>query len=65
MGGTAPTALSQIEEKAKTDFETQSHLTNLLPDECYFQVAALDKTGKELARSPVISTDPATCPLAQ
>jgi hypothetical protein len=65
MGGTTPTALSQIEEKAKADFETQSHLTNLPPDECYFQVAALDKTGKELARSQVISSDPATCPLAQ
>jgi hypothetical protein len=62
--GTNPTTLGQIEQKAKTDFETQSHLTNLPPGECYFQVAALDKTGKELARSPVISTDAVACPLS-
>jgi hypothetical protein len=65
LGGSSPQALSQIETKDKTDFETQSHLTNLAQGECYFQVAALDERGKELARSKVISTDPATCPLAQ
>ncbi|MEJ2598557.1 MAG: aryl-sulfate sulfotransferase, partial [Anaerolineales bacterium] len=65
LGGSSPQALSQIETKDKTDFETQSHLTNLAQGECYYQVAALDERGKELARSKVISTDPATCPLAQ
>jgi hypothetical protein len=65
FAGTTPNALSQIDKQAKTDFETQSHLTNLPSGECYFQVAALDQSGKELARSKVISTDPATCPLAQ
>lgn len=63
LGGSSPQSLSQIETKDKTDFETQSHLNNLPQGECYFQVAALDKSGKELARSTVISTDPATCPL--
>ncbi len=65
LGGNSPQTLSQIEKKDKVDFETQSHLTNLPQGECYFQVAALDKNGKELARSKVISTDPAACPLAQ
>jgi hypothetical protein len=64
FGGNSPQSLSQVEEKAKTDFETQSHLSNLASGECYFQVAALDKDGKELARSEVISTDQVTCPLA-
>jgi hypothetical protein len=63
FGGSSAQSLDQIEEKAKADFETQSHLTNLAQGECYFQVAALDKAGNELARSKVISTDPATCPL--
>jgi hypothetical protein len=63
FGGSSPQSLNQIGQQAKTDFETQSHLTNLPSNECYFQVAALDKNGKELARSPVISTDPASCPL--
>jgi Arylsulfotransferase (ASST) len=62
FGGSSPQSLNQIEEKARTDFETQSDLTNLAQDECYFQVAALDQAGKELARSKVISSDPATCP---
>jgi Arylsulfotransferase (ASST) len=61
-GGNSPQSLSQIEEQAKTDFETQSHLTDLPGGECYFQVAALDKNGKELSRSKVISSDPVTCP---
>jgi hypothetical protein len=62
LGGSSSQALGLIEEKAKTDFETQSHLTNLPKDECYFQVAAIDKSGTEMARSPIISTDEATCP---
>ena len=62
-GGSAPQALKLIEVKPKTDFETQSHLAGLPPDECYFQVAALDGDGRELARSKVISTD-SRCPLA-
>ncbi len=63
-GGISSQSLGLVEEKAKTDFETQSHLSNLPSGECYFQVAALDKGGKELARSKTISTDPTTCPLA-
>jgi hypothetical protein len=62
FGGSSPQALNQIEEKAKSDFETQSDLTNLAQGECYFQTAALDKSGKELARSKVISTDAGACP---
>jgi hypothetical protein len=63
FGGNSPQALGLIEEKAKIDFETQSHLSNQAPGECYFQVAAVDKDGNEMARSNVISTDPASCPV--
>jgi hypothetical protein len=63
FGGSSPQSLAQVDEKTKTDFETQSHLADLAQGECYFQVAALDNRGKELSRSKVISTDPATCPL--
>jgi hypothetical protein len=61
-GGASPQSLKQVDQQTKTDFETQSHLTNLQQGECYFQAAALDKNGKELARSSVISTDGTTCP---
>jgi hypothetical protein len=64
LGGNSPQALNLIEEQAKTDFETQSHLVDLPQGECYFQVAALDQSGQELARSSVISTDLASCPLS-
>lgn len=60
--GNSPQALGMIEEKAKTDFETQSNLVNLPGGECYFQVAALDKNGNEMARSKIISSDPIVCP---
>ncbi len=63
-GGTSPQSLNLIEEKVKTDFETQSHYSGLPKNECYFQVAAIGHSGNEMARSGVISTDPATCPLA-
>jgi hypothetical protein len=64
-GGGSQNSLNLIEEKAKNGFETQSHLTNLPKGECYFQAAAVDKNGNEMARSRVISTDAAACPLAQ
>ena len=62
FGGSSPQSLGLIEEKAKTDFETQSHLTDLPQGECYFQVAAMDKSGNEMARSRIISTDSVRCP---
>ena len=62
-GGNAPDALQQMEEKAKDSFETQSHFDQLPPDECYFQVAALDQGGNELARSQVLSINPVACPM--
>ncbi len=62
FGGNSPQSLGLIEEKAKTDFETQSHLAGLPQGECYFQVAAMDKSGNEMARSRIISTDSAKCP---
>ena len=65
MAGTSPQSLSLLEESPKTDFETQSQLTNLLQGECYFQVAAIDSNGKELARSQIISTDNVNCPAVQ
>jgi hypothetical protein len=63
-GGSSPNDLAVIDEPSKSDFETQSHLTGLAPDQCYFQVAALDSHGNELARSKVVSTDSAKCPSA-
>lgn len=62
LGGDSPQSLNLIEEKGKTDFETQSHFTNQPIGECYFQVAALDKSGDEMARSKIISTDIVNCP---
>jgi len=64
-GGSSVQALDFIEESQKSDFETQSHFTNLPQGECYFQVAALDDSGKEMARSNIISTDNVNCPLPQ
>ncbi len=61
--GASPQALSLIDHKTKTSFETQSVLTNLPSSECYFQVAALDQNGKELSRSNVISTNETACPI--
>jgi hypothetical protein len=65
FGGTSPTNLTQIDQKAKNGFETQSYFAGLPKNECYFQAASIDKNGGEMARSALISTDPATCPLTQ
>ncbi len=62
-GGSSPQSLALVDKKPRTDFETQSHLVGLPANECYFQVAALDKNGNEMARSKVITTDGVTCPL--
>jgi len=62
FGGNSPAALAQVDQKARTGFETQSVFVGLPKSECYFQVAPIGKNGNELARSPVISTDPAACP---
>jgi hypothetical protein len=62
-GGSSPTSLTLIDQKTNTDFENQSHLSGLPQGECYFQVAALDKDGNEMARSKVITTDGVNCPL--
>jgi len=62
-GGASPQALKPVDRQARTEFETQSHLTHLAKNECYFQVAPLDKNGKEMARSAIISTDAVACPL--
>jgi len=63
LGGKSPQSLGQIDEEAKTDFETQSHFTGLPEGECYFQVAALDRSGNVMALSKIISTDDVTCPI--
>jgi hypothetical protein len=63
FGGSSPQSLGLIEEKQKIDFETQSHLANLPEGECYFQVAAVDQSGNEMARSRVITTDATSCPV--
>ena len=64
-GGTSPQSLNLIGEQAKTDFETQSQFSNLPKGECYFQVAAMDANGSEMARSNIISTDNVNCPAVQ
>jgi hypothetical protein len=63
FGGDSPQTLGLIDVKTKTDFETQSHLVSPPAGECYFQVAAMDRSGKEMARSKVISTNNVNCPL--
>ena len=65
FGGDSPQSLNWIEEKPRTDFETQSQLTGLPQGECYFQVAAMDQNGNEMSRSNIISTDPVNCPAGQ
>ncbi len=61
-GGSSPDSLSLIDQKAKAGFETQTQLASLQKSECYFQAAAIDKNGNEMARSAVVSTDNAACP---
>ena len=62
-GGDSQQSLALIEEKAKTDFETQSVLAYVPDGECYFQVVAVDKNYNEMARSKIISTDEVRCSL--
>ena len=64
-GGNSQQSLSLVDQQKKNGFETQSLLTNLPSGECYFQAAALDQNGTEMARSAVISTDSTACPLAK
>ena len=64
-GGTSLQSLHLLEENPKTDFETQSRFSNLPAGECYFQVAAMDTNGNEMARSQIISTDNVNCPAVQ
>ena len=61
-GGDSPEALRLVDAKAKTDFEVQSHLNSMPANVCYFQVAAMDDAGKQMARSKIISTDSYRCP---
>lgn len=63
-GGASSESLITIEEQTKSDFETQSHFTNLSEGSCYFQVVALNKDGREMARSKTIMTS-LSCPPAQ
>jgi hypothetical protein len=63
-GGNSAGSLAPLDQRARSGFETQSVFTQLPKDVCYFQVAARDKSGHEMARSRVISTDLALCPLA-
>jgi hypothetical protein len=57
FGGTSTQSLSLIETKAKADFETQSHFVSLPSGKYFYQVAALDKDGHEMARSKIIEVD--------
>ena len=61
-GGDSAQSMSLINQETKTGFETQTYLPFLPSKECYFQVAALDKNGNELAWSGTISINPTKCP---
>ncbi len=61
-GGTSPQSMAVVDREVKTGFETQTNLAHLSPSICYFQVAALDGNGYELARSAIISIDTTQCP---
>ncbi len=61
-GGSSTQSLNLIDQPLKKDFETQTYLAYPPQNECYFQVAALDSSGHELARSKIISTDSLDCP---
>jgi hypothetical protein len=63
LGGTSKENLAQIEQKDKAGFETQSQLSGLAKNECYFQVVPVGKDGKEMAPSKLVSTDQSACPL--
>ncbi|HZW04670.1 MAG TPA: aryl-sulfate sulfotransferase [Anaerolineaceae bacterium] len=63
LGGSAPQPDELIEEAARTGFETQSVLTDLPAEMCYFQVVPVDLAGVAQTPSAVISTDPQACPL--
>jgi len=65
FGGQAPDVLNELQTVDNSDFEMQSQFSGLPSSECYFQVAALDSNGAQIARSNVISTDPRLCPLGQ
>lgn len=65
FGGSVPDRLKVLQTVDKSDFETQSELSALPSGECYFQVAALDAQGAEMARSKLVSTDTRLCPLGQ
>ncbi len=62
FAGDDPDSLALIDRTTKMDFETQTRLDNPPAAECYFQVAAVDRNDKELARSKVISTNTHLCP---
>ncbi len=62
--GSSSDSLQLMAQEPKTDFETQSHFTGLPAGQCYYQVAAVDANGQEMARSQVISTA-LGCPAAQ
>ncbi len=64
LGGESADALTQLEQKDKAGFETQSQFSDLPAAECYFQVVPVDKNGKEMTPSQVISTDAVKCPLS-
>lgn len=62
FGGSTSPPDRLLEEKERTGFETQSVLTGLPPEVCYFQVVPVDAAGNDLTPSAVISTDPVACP---
>jgi len=65
FGGETPDSMDVLQAVDKADFETQSQFSELPSGECYFQVAAVDSDGAEMARSKLLSTDARLCPLGQ
>lgn len=57
FGGASPETLALIETEAKVDFETQSHFAGLSEGRYYYQIAAIDGDGREMARSRIIEVD--------
>ncbi len=65
LAGSAANSLAQVDEQARSGFETQTQIQNVPAGQCYYQVVPLDKNGIEMTRSTVMSTDPVQCPPVQ
>ena len=65
LAGSSPNGLQQVDQQNKTGFETQSQITNVPANQCYYQVIPVDKSGVQMTPSAIITTNPAQCPPVQ